>query len=151
MATYVTGKLIQLQDIVKLKNDDKNYEVKEIRDNYIDRYSLLLKMLGDNIDPYRIKFPSDVIFISSGPVAHYRTGELLEEGDMVKVENDPYEDLYEVEKFSEASPSFHVRIKLVRESTDPYKSVYASSLIFVSRWRRVSKRIINNYTEQLKF
>ncbi len=157
MATYTNGESIQLQDIVKLKNNPyerilnkyDHYEVEEIRDNHKDKYSLVLKMLGDDIDAYRIEFPSNVIFVSRGPVPHYTTGELLEKGDMVKVKNDD-EDLYEVETFREASPSFHVRIKLVRESIDPYKSVYASSLIFVSRWRRVSKRIQNNYTQRLK-
>ena len=159
MATYTTGESIQLQDIVKLKhnpyerilNKYDHYEVEEIRDNYKDKYSLVLKMLGDDIDAYRIEFPSNVIFVSRGPVPHYTSGELLEKGDMVKLKNDSYDDLYEVETFREASPSFRVRIKLVRESIDPYKSVYASSLIFVSRWRRVSKRIQNNYTQQLKF
>lgn len=162
MATYTTSESIKLQDIVKLKNDHyekilnkyDHYEVKEIRDNYKNKYSLVLKKLGGDIDAYRIEFPSNVIFISRGPVPHYTTGELLKKGDMVKLENDPYHDLYEVKEFREASPSFRVTIKLVRESIDPYQIVYASSLIFLSRWIRMSKRIQNNYTEltkQLKF
>ena len=78
MATYTTGESIQLQDIVKLKNNPyekilnkyDHYEVQEVRDNYKGKYSLVLKMLGDDIDAYRIEFPSNVIFVSRSASLH---------------------------------------------------------------------------------